>query len=96
MKQVLGTVFTLLCVGGNCLVIRKTHSVQSFASKKLICGLWDVASLHPGRMGLHRDGCGRHSVSLQLCPNSQLWDLDEPSRRLFVSLFFRKDRCFSS
>lgn len=72
MKQVLGTVFTLLCVGGNCLVIRKTHSVHSFASKKLICGLWGVGSLHPGRRGLERDGCGKHSVSLQLCPNSQL------------------------
>lgn len=52
IKQVLGTVFTLLCVGGNCLVIRKTHSVHSFASKKLICGLCDVGSLHPGRRGL--------------------------------------------
>lgn len=51
-------------------MIRKTHSVHSFASKKLICGLWDVASLHPGRSGLERGGCGRHSVSLQLCPNS--------------------------
>lgn len=23
------------------------------------------------------------TVSLQVCPNSQLWDLGEPSRRLF-------------
>lgn len=45
MKQGLSTAFALLCVGGNCLVRRKTHSGHSFALCPVTCAYTKIKSL---------------------------------------------------